>query len=97
MLVTLPSPRTSHYENSNIEVVRSHLSRVLGDIEERLGFFPINVQSNLLSSLQKYELSVIFLQMIFDLVIILLVIISVRLIYSLLLQNIETKSFEIGV
>ena len=73
------------------------MSRVLGDIEERLGFFPINVQSNLLSSLQKYELSVIFLQMIFDLVIILLVIISVLLIYSLLLQNIETKSFEIGV
>lgn len=95
--MTLPSPRTSHYESSNIEIIRTHISKVLGDIEERIGFFPVSVQSNLLGSLTKYELSLIFLQMIFDLVIILLVIISVLLIYSLLLQNIETKSFEIGV
>lgn len=40
---------------------------------------------------------VVFLGLIFDLIVMLLVIISILLIYSLLLINIETKSFEIGV
>lgn len=66
-------------------------------IEERLGFFPINVRSYILSDLKKFTTSVMFLGLVFDLIVMLLVIISVLLIYSLLLQNIETKSFEIGV
>ncbi len=38
-----------------------------------------------------------FVTIIFDLVVILLVVISVLLIYSLLVINVETKAFEIGV
>ena len=38
-----------------------------------------------------------FVAIIFDLVVILLVVISVLLIYSLLVINVETKTFDIGV
>jgi ABC-type antimicrobial peptide transport system permease subunit len=38
-----------------------------------------------------------FVAIIFDLVVILLVIISILLIYSLLVINVETKTFDIGV
>lgn len=38
-----------------------------------------------------------FLGLIFDLIVLLLIIISVLLIYSLLLISVETKSFDIGV
>lgn len=66
-------------------------------IEDNLGFYPVTVQSGILHDLKKFTMSVMFLGLIFDLIVMLLVIISVLLIYSLLLQNIETKSFEIGV
>ena len=39
----------------------------------------------------------LFIGLIFDLVVVLLIMISVLLIYSLLMINIETKAFEIGV
>lgn len=55
------------------------------------------MESGLLDQLQSFTLSVLFLGLVFDLIVMLLVIISVLLIYSLLLQNVETKSFEIGV
>ena len=97
MLVSLPKPRVSHYENPNFQTIRGNSAEYYMKIEERLGFFPINVRSYILLDLKKFTMSVMFLGLIFDLIVMLLVIISVLLIYSLLLQNIETKSFEIGV
>lgn len=38
-----------------------------------------------------------FLGLIFDIIILLFIIISILLIYSLLMISVETKSFEIGV
>ena len=97
VLVSLPKPRVSHYENPNFQTIRGNSAEYYMKIEERLGFFPINVRSYILLDLKKFTMSVMFLGLIFDLIVMLLVIISVLLIYSLLLQNIETKSFEIGV
>jgi ABC-type antimicrobial peptide transport system permease subunit len=47
--------------------------------------------------MQNYSLAVLFLGLIFDIIILLFVIISVLLIYSLLMISIETKTFEFGV
>jgi ABC-type antimicrobial peptide transport system permease subunit len=43
------------------------------------------------------NLSVIFLQLVFNLVMLLLFTISVLLIYSLLMLSVESKSFDLGV
>lgn len=50
-----------------------------------------------LTDIRQYSFSVLFLGLIFDLIILLFMIISILLIYSLLMINVETKSFEIGV
>lgn len=97
VIVSLTKPRVSHYENPNFHVIRGKVTAYLTQIDEGLGFYPVTVVSHLLHDLKKFTMSVLFLGLIFDLIVMLLVIISVLLIYSLLLQNIETKSFEIGV
>jgi hypothetical protein len=73
--------------------VSHHMARV----EELLGFFPINVQAFILQDFKLAHLSVTFLQLIFNLVMLLLFSISVLLIYSLLMLSVESKSFEYGV
>jgi len=65
--------------------------------EESLGFFPISVEAFILQDFKLAHLSVTFLQLIFNLVMLLLFSISVLLIYSLLMLSVESKSFEFGV
>jgi hypothetical protein len=85
VIVSLPKPRVSHYENPNFQIIRGKAAEYYMKIEEQLGFFPINVRSYILQDLKKFTMSVMFLGLIFDLIVMLLVIISVLLIYSLLL------------
>lgn len=47
--------------------------------------------------MENYSTAVIFLGLIFDIIILLFIIISILLIYSLLMISVETKTFEIGV
>lgn len=97
VVISLPKPRVSHYENPNFQIIRGKAAEYYMKIDDSLGFFPVNVNSGILHDLKKFTMSVMFLGLIFDLIVMLLIIISVLLIYSLLLQNVETKSFEIGV
>jgi len=52
---------------------------------------------NILAKMQTYSQATLFLGLIFDIIILLFVIISILLIYSLLMISVETKTFEIGV
>ena len=47
--------------------------------------------------MEEYGQAVMFLGLIFDIIILLFVILSVLLIYSLLSISVETKTFEFGV
>lgn len=67
------------------------------DITDALGYFPINIQMDVLSEMSTLSQGVLFLGLIFDIIILLFVIIAILLIYSLLMISIESKSFEIGV
>ena len=69
----------------------------MAQAEELLGFFPISVEAFILQDFKLAHLSVTFLQLIFNLVMLLLFSISVLLIYSLLMLSVESKSFEFGV
>jgi ABC-type antimicrobial peptide transport system permease subunit len=96
LTISMPKPRTQKYE-AHIEIVRGVANTYFSAIEEALGFFPVELKSPLLEDLADYSRYVMFVAIIFDLVAILLVIISVLLIYSLLVINVETKTFDIGV
>lgn len=50
-----------------------------------------------LKQMETYSNAILMLGLIFDIIILLFVILSVLLIYSLLMINVESKSFEFGV
>lgn len=92
----MPKPRSSHYLKSAEQVIKNIQSH-MAFAEEALGYFPINVEAFILQDFKLAQLSVTFLQLIFNLVMLLLFSISVLLIYSLLMLSVESKSFEFGV
>ena len=54
-------------------------------------------QNALLDDMQVYNFAILFIGLVFSIVIILFVVISVLLIYSLLMITTETKTFDIGI
>jgi len=77
--------------------VMAQVQKHMAFAEEVLGFFPVSVEAFILQDFKLAHLSVTFLQLIFNLVMLLLFSISVLLIYSLLMLSVENKSFEFGV
>ena len=66
-------------------------------IVEKLGTYVPNGAYEVLEEMQIFSYGILMIGLIFDIMLIMFVMISVLLIYSLLMINIETKTFEIGV
>jgi hypothetical protein len=66
-------------------------------VEEALGYFPITIDAMILQDFKLAHLSVTFLHLVFNLVLVLMFTISILLIYSLLMLSVESKSFDLGV
>lgn len=62
-----------------------------------LGFYPIKIDMPVLGSMQNFGNAILMLGLIFDIIIMLFIILSVLLIYSLLMISVESKTFEFGV
>ena len=62
-----------------------------------MGLYEINTDLALLESMQIFSYAVMFIGLIFDILLLIFVVVSCLLIYSLLLISVETKTFEIGV
>lgn len=54
-------------------------------------------ETSLVGKMQIYSFAIIFLDLVFNIVIILFVVISILLIYSLLMITTETKTFDVGI
>jgi ABC-type antimicrobial peptide transport system permease subunit len=65
--------------------------------EEALGYYPVTIEAMILQDFKLANLSVTFLHLVFNLVVVLMFTISVLLIYSLLMLSVESKSFDLGV
>lgn len=52
---------------------------------------------DVLEQMETYSEAILFLGLIFNVIIVLFIILSVLLIYSLLMISVETKTFEFGV
>ena len=55
------------------------------------------MQMDVLESMELFSNAILFLGLIFDIIVLLFVVLSVLLIYSLLMISVETKTFEFGV
>ena len=96
-MMTLPSPRFSYYQYSDYSMIQKSVLAYSNEIIDALGFYDVDIYLELLTEMNMYQYAVLFIGLIFDILIILFVIVSILLIYSLLLISVETKTFEIGV
>jgi hypothetical protein len=62
-----------------------------------LGFFPVDIELDLLSKMKTYSIITLGAGLVFTLIIFLFATISTLLIYSLLMITTETKRFENGL
>ena len=66
-------------------------------IIQALGTYTVDGQNQLLGTMSTFQFGVLMIGLIFNVLILLFVVISVLLIYSLLMITTETKTFEYGV
>jgi len=92
----LPKPRESHYQD-DFKEMRRKVTVFLSDLEEFLGYYPVQITSAILDKTQTLEIGILIVSLIFNLVKSLLVVISVLIVFSLLLISVQSKTFEIAV
>lgn len=97
LMMTLPSPRINYYKSSDYFKIQRGITGHSNQIIEDLGFFPVRMQMDVLESMELFSNAILFLGLIFDIIVLLFVVLSVLLIYSLLMISVETKTFEFGV
>jgi hypothetical protein len=96
-MYTLPLPRYKWYEESDYDKIRSNVVAITGPIIERLGFYDVRTSMSLLKILALSAVANILLGLLFSIIVMLFIVISILLIYSLLMISVETKTFESGV
>jgi len=69
----------------------------MNEIVNGIGLYPFSVSSELLEQMQLYSFGILFIGLVFNILLIIFVMISVLLIYSLLMITTETKAFDTGV
>jgi ABC-type antimicrobial peptide transport system permease subunit len=85
------------YGPSRIEQ-RQGISRLTGKIIEKLGYdYPVKMTLPLYESLDSLQIVKVFLENIFSSVMFFLWILSVMLVYSLMLGNVEERTYEFGM
>lgn len=92
----MPKPRESHYQD-DFKEMRRKVTVFLSDLEEFLGYYPVQITSAILDKTQTLEIGILIVSLIFNLVKSLLVVISVLIVFSLLLISVQSKTFEIAV
>ena len=92
----LPAPRHSHYQEEFSEM-RKSITSYLSDLEDFLGYYPVQVTSGILDRIATLEMGILIVNLIFNMVKSILVVVSVLIIYSLLMVSVEQKNFEIAV
>jgi ABC-type antimicrobial peptide transport system permease subunit len=77
--------------------MRKTITTYLKQLEEFLGYYPVQINSDLLNNIQKLEMGILVVKLILNLVKAILVVISVLIINSLVLTSVESKTFELSV
>ena len=77
--------------------MRKSITGYLSDLEDFLGYYPVQVTSGILDRIATLEMGIIVVNLIFNMVKSILIVISVLIIYSLLMVSVEQKNFEIAV
>lgn len=97
VVFNLPPPRVDIYIGTNQDVIRENVVKFASQILYRIGFNLLDSDLQVLGELSNSAVISLFLGLILNIIIFILLFLSIILIYSLLMINVETKTFEMGV
>ena len=97
VVVNLPPPRTAVYLHSDMDTVRRLVTQFACDVAYRVGYPDMDVYPVVMSTLDPFAYVSIFLGLIINMSVFVLMLLCVVLIYSLLMINVESRTFEMGV
>jgi ABC-type antimicrobial peptide transport system permease subunit len=96
-MYTLPLPRWKWYQPSDPQVIQDQILELTNKIVANLGFYELRADLALMQAMKLTAVASMLLGLLFSIIIILFVVVSILLIYSLLMISVETKTFENGV
>lgn len=97
VVVALPPPRTSVYLTSNFDELQKGATEWGSEVGFTVGYGRIETPMPLLDELQATQFVSLGLGVILNVVILVLLFLSMLLIYSLLMINVDTRTFEMAV
>jgi ABC-type lipoprotein release transport system permease subunit len=97
VIVALPPPRTSVYLTSNFDELQKGATEWGSEVGFTVGYGRVSTPMPLLSELQQTQFVSLGLGVILNVVILVLLFLSMLLIYSLLMINVDTRTFEMAV
>ena len=95
--INVPPARFSMYNSNNYLVIQKNIFTFTEEVMFQIGFPRFTTALELLGFMKESRLFALFLGLIISIVGTILTILSITLIYSLLMINIENRTFEIGV
>ena len=96
-MMTVPSPRYKYYQNKDFSDTKQAVLDYADEIKTKLGNYPFNANFDLLGLMHTFSGGILAIGLVFDILLIMFIMISVLLIYSLLMITIDTKTFDTGV
>lgn len=97
VVVNMPPPRTAVYLHSDMDTVRKLVMEFACEVTYRVGYPDLDVYPVVMSTLDPFAYVSIFLGLIINMSVFVLMLLCVVLIYSLLMINVESRTFEMGV
>ncbi|KAM9977270.1 hypothetical protein ACTFIR_011129 [Dictyostelium discoideum] len=97
VIINLPPSRLTPYINSNQDVILEKIVDFSNKILYKVGFNELSSELPVMSELSKNRYVALFLGLILNVIIFILLFLSILLIYSLLMIDVETRTFEMGV
>jgi len=92
-----PDLRTSYYLTSDYDAIQRRVSHFFASLSYSLGFHIVRPYQPVLDQLAVFSIVAVFLQLVFTVIIFTLMYLCVILLYSLLVAQVETRTFEMGV
>eukprot|EP01006_Ploeotia_vitrea_P062852 TRINITY_DN84526_c0_g1_i1.p1 TRINITY_DN84526_c0_g1~~TRINITY_DN84526_c0_g1_i1.p1 ORF type:complete len:1091 (+),score=42.23 TRINITY_DN84526_c0_g1_i1:9-3281(+) len=92
-----PKKRFGYYATSNYDKIQTNVLEFGSQIMYRVGFTRFEGKVDILEFMRDARLFSMFLGLVISIIITILTVLSMLLIYSLLMINVETRTFELGV
>lgn len=89
--------RLGYYLTLNYAKIQKQFSMFSSDIMYFLGFTQIDIRTPIEGAFYDLRYGAMFFQLIMDVILLVLVILSIMLLYSLLVISVDTRTFEMGI